>query len=74
MKPPTPDLIARRKAVGSRIREQRKALGFSQEEFAHIAGLDRSYMGAVERGERNLGIDNLHRIADALKCKASELL
>jgi transcriptional regulator with XRE-family HTH domain len=51
----------------------RKVRGLSQEELAHLAGLDRSYVGAVERGERNLGLDNLHRLADALGCPVREL-
>jgi transcriptional regulator with XRE-family HTH domain len=44
----------------------RKRRGFSQEQFAHEAGLDRSYMGGIERGERNLTLVNLQRLADAL--------
>lgn len=74
MKPPTPELVARRVELGSRIRERRALQRLSQEDLAHKARLDRSYVGAVERGERNLGIDNLHRIADALDCQARELL
>ncbi|WP_344200168.1 helix-turn-helix transcriptional regulator [Aeromicrobium alkaliterrae] len=60
--------------MGERIRARRKQQGVSQEDLAHAAGLDRSYVGAVERGERNLGIDNLHRLAEALRCEARELL
>lgn len=71
---PTPDLLARRVKVGESIRSRRKKKGVSQEELAHRAGLDRSYVGAVERGERNLGIDNLHRLADALGCNARDLV
>lgn len=66
MKQPTPDLLRRRRALGARIREIRRAQQISQEELANMAGLDRSYAGAVERGERNLGVDNLNRLADAL--------
>lgn len=59
--------------VGQRIRELRKAKGFSQEGFAHEVGLDRTYMGSVERGERNIAALNLMRIAKALKIEIGEL-
>jgi len=59
--------------IGKRIRELRKAKGFSQEGFAHEVGLDRTYMGSVERGERNLAAINLIRIAKTLKVEVGEL-
>ena len=59
--------------VGKRIRELRKEKGFSQENFAYEVGLDRTYMGSVERGERNLAAINLIRIAKALKVEVGEL-
>ncbi len=59
--------------VGQRIRELRKAKGFSQEDFAYAVGLDRTYMGSVERGERNIAILNLIRIAKTLKIELGEL-
>jgi transcriptional regulator with XRE-family HTH domain len=46
----------------------------SQEALADAAGIDRSHMGKIERGERNLTLLNLARIAKATGCKASELL
>ena len=42
------------KELGERIRNERKAQGFSQEGFAHVANLDRSYYGSIERGERTI--------------------
>ena len=54
------------KKVGRNIREARKAKGLSQESLALEAGLDRSYVGGVERGERNIAVLNLARIAKAL--------
>jgi len=51
---------------GLRVRQLRKVRGWSQEEFAHRVGLDRSYMGGVERGERNISLENICLIANAL--------
>ena len=62
------------KKVGLNIRQARKDKGMSQESLALAADLDRSYVGGVERGERNISIVNLKKIADALKVPASQLL
>ena len=59
---------------GARVRAERERLGMSQEELAHLAGLHRTYLGGVERGERNLGLLNVVRIAKALRLPASTLL
>lgn len=59
-------------AFGQAVRECRKAQGFSQESFAHYCGLDRSYMGGVERGERNITLTNIERIISALQMKPSD--
>jgi transcriptional regulator with XRE-family HTH domain len=61
-------------AVGRAIRDARKEHGYTQEAFALAAGLDRSYMGAVERGEFNLTLETLLKIAGALGMLVSELL
>ena len=63
-----------RKRLGQRIRELRQALGLSREELAEEAGIYRTYIGAVERGERNISLDNIIALARALKVSASELL
>lgn len=60
-------------ALAHQIRKVRKEKNFSQEDFAHTAGLDRSYYGAVERGERNISALNLIRIALALKVEVGDL-
>ncbi len=60
--------------LGEVIRAARKAKGISQEALAELAGIDRSYMGGIERGEHNLAIVNLLKITDALGVKASLLL
>lgn len=59
--------------LGNKIREMRKAHGFSQEGFASESGVDRSYMGSVERGERNIAALNLIKIAQALNVEVGEL-
>ena len=60
--------------VGAEIRRCRSANGLSQEAFADLCGLDRTYIGGVERGERNVSIVNLLRISNALDMSLSELL
>ena len=59
--------------VGKKIRELRLGRGFSQEAFAYEVGLDRTYMGSVERGERNIAAINLIRIAKVLKVEVGDL-
>ena len=61
-------------AIGKSIKERRNILKVSQEALADHAGIDRSHMGKIERGERNVTLLNLIRIADALGCTLSSLL
>jgi transcriptional regulator with XRE-family HTH domain len=70
---PTEKDLRRRGDFGLRVRELRAPLGLSQEDLAHQAGLHRTYIGAIERGERNLSIDNIYAIADALGCDVTDL-
>jgi len=58
---------------GDRVREIRKQKGLSQESLALACDLDRSYIGGVERGERNISLINIYKIAEALGVKAKEL-
>lgn len=60
--------------VGTAVRVRRKALKMSQESLADIAEIDRSHMGRIERGERNVTFLNLARIASAMSITLSELL
>lgn len=61
-------------ALGQAIRELRLTAGFSQEAFADRCGMHRTYVGGIERGERNLSFANLLRVAGALGVRPSELL
>jgi transcriptional regulator with XRE-family HTH domain len=61
------------KRLGRRIAALRRKHGFSQEAFAHECGFHRSYMGAVERGEKNITLAMTNKIAWALKMSLSEL-
>jgi len=61
-------------AVGISIRRRREALALSQEGLAERCDLHRTYIGSVERGERNVSIRNLQRICTALGCAVSDLL
>jgi transcriptional regulator with XRE-family HTH domain len=62
------------KHFGARIRAERERLGVSQEELANRTGLHRTYLGGVERGERNLGLLNVLRLARALGLPPATLL
>lgn len=61
------------KSFGQAVRQERQRQGLSQEELAHRAGLDRSYLGGVERGERNVSLLNVFKIARALRVEPLRL-
>lgn len=61
-------------AFGKRVREVRKAKGISQERLAEIAGIDRSYMGNIERGEKNITLKKAYEICDALEVSICKLV
>ncbi|ERV90341.1 helix-turn-helix domain-containing protein [Pseudomonas aeruginosa] len=62
------------KALGARIRTQRKARRLSQDALALACSIDRSYMGRIERGEVNITVEKLYRIASVLSCDPASLL
>ena len=61
------------KRFGARVRELRLEMGLSQERFAAKCKLDRTYVGSVERGERNIALRNIEKISKALGISISEL-
>jgi len=63
-----------RLVFGRNLRQRRTNFGLSQEAFAEIVQIHRTYVGAVERGERNVSIDNTERFAKALKTTIAKLL
>jgi transcriptional regulator with XRE-family HTH domain len=73
VKPRRPAESARQR-LAANIRAMRKKLGISQEELADLAGLHRTYVGSIERGERNVSIDNIERLARALGQDVLDLL
>lgn len=59
---------------GSKVRELRIAKGWSQEHLAHIANVHRTYIGMIERAEKNITLVNIEKIAKALNVEIMELL
>ena len=58
---------------GKAVRHRREKLGVSQEAFADMCGLDRTYVGGIERGERNVALVNIEKIAKTLRLTIAEL-
>ncbi len=58
---------------GKAIRHKRHKLGVSQEAFADMCGMDRTYLGGIERGERNVALVNIEKIAKTLRLTMAEL-
>lgn len=69
-----PEGKAELRALGAAIREERKKLGLSQEEFAEKCDLHRTYIGQLERGEKNVSFTNILRVAKAVGLRPSSLL
>ena len=61
-------------AFGKRVREVRKSKGISQERLAEMAGIDRSYMGNIERGEKNITLKKAYEVCDALDVEIQDLV
>jgi transcriptional regulator with XRE-family HTH domain len=62
------------KEVGFNIRKVREERGLTQEKLAALADLHRAYVGQIERGEKNIGLKNLEKIAKALNVRIKDLL
>ena len=58
---------------GKKVRDERMKLGLSQEEFASRAGVHRTYIGMIERAEKNITLENIEKIAKALKIGIADL-
>ena len=63
-----------RKRFARKLKTERLARGISQEGLAELAGLHRTYVGSVERGERNIAVDNMESLANAMGLDISDLL
>lgn len=61
-------------AFGGRVRQIRKEKGLSQEALADLAGIDRSYMGHIERGDQNITLTKVYQISEALRVSVSDLI
>ncbi len=59
---------------GEKVRDERHKLGLSQEELASRAGVHRTYIGMIERAEKNITLENIEKVAKALKINISDLL
>jgi len=66
--------LSARLRFANNLRTARLRKGLSQEELADLCGLHRTYVGSIERGERNISIDNMERLAASLDIKLTELL
>ena len=66
--------ISLNKRIGDNVRQRRKSLGWSQEDLAIKAQLNRSYIGGIERGERNIRISTVSKLAETLGIAPSDLL
>ena len=66
--------VTAREALATNLRRLRTEKGMSQEALADLAGIHRNYLGGIERKERNVGLDNLERIARALDVTVSDLV
>jgi len=63
-----------KKKFGEQVKKLRLEKGLSQEALAHLAELDRTYIPGIERGERNVSLEVIHKISNALGIKVSEIL
>ncbi|WP_328189611.1 helix-turn-helix domain-containing protein [Marinobacter sp. OP 3.4] len=61
-------------AFGQNLRAIRKSKGFSQERLAHDAGIDRSYVGKIERGQANITLEKIYLFAGLLECSPKDLI
>ena len=65
--------VSLRQSFAANLKRERIALGLSQKALAHVTGVHRTFIGSVERGESNITIDNIEKLARALKIEPAEL-
>jgi len=68
------DKVTLQTKLGTAVRERRQALEYSQDTFADAIGMHRAYYSAIERGERNVTLDTLARVAEGLDMRIAELM
>ncbi len=68
------NITSTRKRFGKKLRELRKQIGISQEELGFRAGLHRTYIGSIERGEQNMSIQGVEKLAKAIGVSVGELM
>jgi len=69
-----PIFLYARQVLARKLKDHRMQKGISQEKLAELASLHRTYVGSVERGERNISLDNIERLAGALDIEIKDLL
>lgn len=62
------------KVFGEKVKNRRVALGFSQQELADLSGLHRTYIGMLERGEKNISLVNIYKLSNALNTSVKEII
>jgi len=68
------DKVTLQSRLGAAIRERREGSGFSQDSFADLIGMHRAYYSAIERGERNVTLSTLARLAEGLKVPIAKVM
>lgn len=74
LKQPSPKIFSEKKLFGKRLKSKRLELDLTQAELAERAHMDYSYIGAVERGEKNIGLENIIALASALELTPQDLM
>lgn len=71
---PNLEMYKQLKVFGEKVKKRRVALGFSQQELADLTGLHRTYIGMLERGEKNISLINIYKLSSALNTPVKDFL